>query len=343
MELLEVKNEANAFSPKIDKDIVKKLTAYKEKFDKIRRELGKTVIGQEDAVNSLMEALMANGHVLVEGVPGIGKTLLVRTLTQAAGCVFSRIQFTPDLLPTDIVGITTYEEGRGFFTIKGPIFANFVLADEINRAPPKVQSALLESMQERQATIGKETFFLPNPFFVMATQNPVETLGTYKLPEAQVDRFLFKIVMTYPELGEEQAILKNNITLKRFEDFNVKAILSARDILDLQEFVKKVYVDEKVEKYMVRLVDATRHPDRYDIQYGKFIEYGGSPRTTISLYIASKAHALLDGRAYVTPQDVKEVAMKVMRHRILLNFEGEAEEIKSEEIVREVLSKVPIL
>ncbi|HLD05849.1 MAG TPA: MoxR family ATPase [Candidatus Nanoarchaeia archaeon] len=343
MEVVELKKEVHVLAPKLDKDVVKKVEHYAAKFDELRREIEKTMVGQKEAVNSLLEALMANGHVLVEGVPGIGKTLLVKTLTQVTGCVFSRIQFTPDLLPTDIVGITTYEEGRGFFTIKGPIFANFVLADEINRAPPKVQSALLESMQERQATIGKETFFLPNPFFVMATQNPVETLGTYKLPEAEVDRFIFKIVMGYPDIVEEQAILKNNITLKRFEDFNVKAILSTREIIDLQEFVKKIYLDEKVEKYIVRLVDATRHWDQYDIKLGKYIQYGGSPRTSIALFIAAKAHALLNGRSYATPQDVKDVALKVMRHRILLNFEGEAEEVNPDEVVKEVLSKVPIL
>lgn len=343
MEVIEVKKEVQILTPKLDKEATKKIEHYANKFEEIRKEVGKTVIGQKEAVNSLLEALMGGGHVLVEGVPGIGKTLLVKTLTQVTGCVFSRIQFTPDLLPTDIVGITTYEEGRGFFTIKGPIFANFVLADEINRAPPKVQSALLESMQERQATIGKETFFLPNPFFVMATQNPIETLGTYKLPEAQVDRFIFKILMSYPDMIEEQSVLQNNITLKRFEDFNVKSILSAREILDLQEFVKKIYLDEKVEKYIVRLVDATRHWDRYDLKLGKFIQFGGSPRTTIALFIAAKAHALLAGRSYVTPQDVKEVTMKVMRHRILLNFEGEAEEVNPDDIVKEVLAKVPIL
>ncbi|MEK6963053.1 MAG: MoxR family ATPase [Nanoarchaeota archaeon] len=343
MEVIEVKKGIHFLTPKLDKELTKKIEYYANKFEEIRKEVGKTVVGQKEAINSLLEALMGGGHVLVEGVPGIGKTLLVKTLTQVTGCVFSRIQFTPDLLPTDIVGITTYEEGRGFFTIKGPIFANFVLADEINRAPPKVQSALLESMQERQATIGKETFFLPNPFFVMATQNPIETLGTYKLPEAQVDRFIFKILMSYPDMIEEQAILQNNITLKRFEDFNVKAILSAREIIDLQEFVKKVYLDEKVEKYIVRLVDATRHWDRYDIKLGKFIQFGGSPRTTISLFIAAKGHALLAGRNYVSPQDVKDVAMKVMRHRVLLNFEGEAEEVNPDEIINEVLAKVPIL
>src|SRR3989338_4762253 len=240
MEVVELKKEVHVLAPKLDKDVVKKVEHYASKFDELRREIEKTMVGQKEAVNSLLEALMANGHVLVEGVPGIGKTLLVKTLTQVTGCVFSRIQFTPDLLPTDIVGITTYEEGRGFFTIKGPIFANFVLADEINRAPPKVQSALLESMQERQATIGKETFQLPSQFFVMATQNPIEQLGTYKLPEAQVDRFLYKVFITYPLLDEEVLILKQNITVHEFADFELQAVLSQRDILDAQRFVKTI-------------------------------------------------------------------------------------------------------
>jgi MoxR-like ATPase len=279
----------------------------------------------------------------VEGVPGIGKTLLLRTLAKISNAVFSRIQFTPDLLPTDIIGLTTYEEGRGFFTIKGPVFANFVLADEINRAPPKVQSALLESMAEKQVTIGKETFYLPQPFFVMATMNPIETLGTYKLPEAQVDRFIYKIEMPYPGIQQEEIIIKNNITLKKFEDFQIEPILDTKDILSLQRFVKGIRLDAKMEKYIVKLVDATRRPKKYGVELGKFIDYGASPRAGISLYIASKAHALLKGRAYVTPLDIKEVAYNVLRHRILLNFEGQAEGINPDQIIQEILRKVPVI
>jgi len=320
-----------------------KIQFYGKQFSRIKAEMKKIVVGQDDVVDSLIEALLANGHVLVEGIPGVGKTLIVRTLAKITGCQFSRIQFTPDLLPTDIVGITTYEEGKGFFTVKGPIFSNFVLADEINRSPPKVQSALLESMQERQATIGKETFQLPAPFFVMATQNPIEQLGTYKLPEAQVDRFLFKILMTYPTPEQEIEILKKNMTIHDFNDFELEPVLTAVDIMDAQRFAKRIYLNKKIERYLVRIVEATRDPKKYNLELGKYIGYGASPRSSIALYIASKAHALVRGRGYVTPQDIKEVAYNVLRHRVLLNFEGEAEEISPEQIIKEILEKVPIL
>jgi MoxR-like ATPase len=326
-----------------DPEFEAKIKFYQAKFDEIRAEIGKTVIGQHEVVDGLIEALISNGHALVEGIPGIGKTLLVKTLARITGCAFSRIQFTPDLLPTDIVGITTYEEGRGFFTVKGPIFANFVLADEINRSPPKVQSALLESMQEKQATIGKETFKLPSPFFVMATQNPIENLGTYKLPEAQVDRFLYKLVMGYPEPEDELRVLKTNMTLNNFDDYDLRRVLTPDDIIRAQDFVKKIYVDNKIECYIINIVDATRKPAKYDIKLGKFIEIGGSPRASIALYISAKAHALLKGRSYVVANDVKEVAYNCLRHRILLNFEGEADGVKTDNIIKEILDKVPII
>jgi MoxR-like ATPase len=316
---------------------------YQDKFAEMRIEISKTVIGQHEVVDGLIEALIANGHSLVEGIPGIGKTLLVKTLAKVTGCAFSRIQFTPDLLPTDIVGVTTYEEGRGFFTVKGPVFANFVLADEINRSPPKVQSALLESMQERQATIGKETFKLPSPFFVMATQNPIENLGTYKLPEAQVDRFLYKLVMTYPEPEEELKILRTNITIFNFDDYDIRRVLTPDEIIRAQEFVKKIYMDKKLENYIIEIVEATRKPAKYDIKLGKYVETGGSPRSSIAMYISSKAHALIKGRSYVVANDVKEVAYNCLRHRLLLNFEGEAEGVKTEAIIKEILEKVPII
>ncbi len=321
----------------------RQIAYYGKQFQRIKAEMKKLIVGQDAIVDSLIEALLANGHVLVEGIPGVGKTLIIRTLAKITGCQFSRIQFTPDLLPTDIVGITTYEEGKGFFTVKGPIFSNFVLADEINRSPPKVQSALLESMQERQATIGKETFQLPAPFFVMATQNPIEQLGTYKLPEAQVDRFLFKLLMTYPTPDEEIQILKHNITIHDFNEFELESVLTASDILDAQRFVKEIYLNRKIERYIVRVVEATRDPKKYSIEFGKYIGFGASPRSSIAMYIAAKAHALVNGRGYVTPQDVKEVAYNVLRHRVLLNFEGEAEEIKPEQVIKEILEKVPIL
>jgi len=326
-----------------DPELEEKAKFYQDKFREIKAEIAKVVVGQQEIINGLIEALICNGHALVEGVPGIGKTLLVKTLARITGCAFSRIQFTPDLLPTDIIGITTYEEGKGFFTVKGPVFANFVLADEINRSPPKVQSALLESMQERQVTIGKETFKLPAPFFVMATQNPIEQLGTYKLPEAQVDRFFYKLMMTYPEPEEEIKILKTNITLKNFEDYDLRRVLTPDDILRIQEFVKKVYLDKKIENYIINIVEATRKPAKYDVRLGKYIEFGGSPRSSIALYIAAKAHALVKGRTHVVAHDVKEVAYNCLRHRILLNFEGEAEGVRTEDIIKEILDKVPII
>ena len=321
---------------------------------KLQTELRNIIKGRDDTIDLVLTGLFADGHVLLEDYPGSGKTTLAKTLGNLINCPennsaevtlspFRRVQFTPDLLPTDILGITTYEEGKGFYTVKGPIFANFVLADEINRSPPKVQSALLEGMQERQVTIGKETFKLPNPFIVMATQNPLEQLGTYKLPEAQVDRFLYKLIVTYPTTEEEIKIINTNITTRKFEDFNIMPILSPTDIMDAQELVKKLYCDEKIQQYIIRIVDATRNYKKYNIEKGKFIEYGASPRSSISLFISAKAHAILKGRSYVTQQDVKDIAAKVLRHRILINFEGEAENIISDNIITEILNKVPIL
>ena len=331
--------------PKIndDKEFEQELEELHKKINKATKEIRKVMIGQDKILKSLFEALLANGHVLMEGIPGTGKTLLIRSISKVCGGIFSRVQFTPDLLPTDILGITTYEEGKGFYTVKGPIFANFVLADEINRSPPKVQSALLEGMQERQVTIGKETFKLPHPFLVMATQNPLEQLGTYKLPEAQVDRFLYKVVISYPKTDEELQILNTNITTSDFDDYQLRAVLNPQEIAKAQDLIKKIYIDEKVQKYIIRVIDSTRHPEKYNIEKGKFVEYGASPRSSISLFIASKAHAVMQNRSYVTQQDVKDIATNVLRHRILVNFEGEAEEITSEDIIKEVLQKVPIL
>ncbi len=311
---------------------------YQKLFDELRYEISKIVVGQREVLNYVIEAILANGHCLVEGIPGIAKTLLLRTLSVAMGCEFKRIQFTPDLLPSDIIGVTAYEEKKGFYTVKGPIFANIVLGDEINRAPPKVQSALLESMQEKQVTIGKTSFPLPNPFFVMATQNPIEQMGTYPLPEAQIDRFLYKIIMKYPTMEEEEKIMKQNITVKRFEEFKIMPVFRPENIILLQNDVKKIYLDPKIEKYIVRIVDATRNPHKYNLELGKYIDFGSSPRASISLYIAAKAHALLGGRIFVTPQDIKDVAMNIFRHRMILNYEGQAEDI-----IKEILSKVPVV
>ena len=275
-------------------------------------------------------------------MPGLAKTLLVNTMSVVSGCVFSRIQFTPDLLPSDIVGLTSYQREVGFYTIKGPIFANLVLADEINRAPPKVQSALLEAMQERQVTIGKETFPLPRPFFVLATQNPIEQGGTYPLPEAQVDRFLFKITLTYPSIEEEQRILSVNIDTRRFSDFELNRVISPEEILRMQEDAKKVYLDPKLEKYVVNIVDATRNHQRFKIKLGRYIGYGSSPRGSIGLVRGAKAECLMNARTYVTPHEIKKVAKDVLRHRILINYEGQAEGITSDDVLKEILDKVPV-
>jgi len=308
----------------------------------IKEEVSNVVVGQEKVINGFLRALLANGNVLVEGVPGLAKTLIVRVLSKVMGCGFSRIQFTPDLLPTDIIGITAYERERGFYVLKGPIFSNFILADEINRAPPKVQSALLECMQEKQATIGKETFSMPMPFFILATQNPLEQVGIYPLPEAQIDRFLFKIKIGYPLLDEEQDILNRNITTKKFENFTLKPIMSPEKILELQDNVKKVYLDKKIEKYIIQIVDATRNPNNYKVKLGDYIDYGASPRASIGLFIASKAEALMQGKTFVTPQDVKEVAYDVLRHRLILNYEAQSENIKVEDVISEILARVPV-
>ena len=333
----------NKYSKEELEQIKKEVATYQPKFQEIREEIGKIFIGQDEMVTALLEALLSDGHVLVEGIPGVGKTLLIRTLSKIAGCNFSRIQFTPDLLPTDILGITTYEEGKGFYTVKGPVFANFVLGDEINRSPPKVQSALLEAMQEKQVTIGKETFRLPEPFFVMATQNPLEQIGTYKLPEAQLDRFIYKVEMGYPKSAEERKILTTNMTIKKFEDYSLEPILSSDQIIKAQQIVKKIYTDERVEKYIIRVVDATRNPQKYKIESGKFIAFGASPRASIAIYITSKARALLENEEKVTIDHVKKVVKNVLRHRILINFEGQAEDISSDKIIDEILQKVKIL
>ncbi|MDI6737743.1 MAG: MoxR family ATPase [Nanoarchaeota archaeon] len=323
-------------------DTARKVREYHKMLNDVRQEIKKVIVGQDVVVTGLLRGLLCNSHILVEGLPGIAKTLLVRALAVSAGCTFSRIQFTVDLLPTDILGLQSYIEGKGFVTLKGPIFANFLMADEINRTPPKTQSALLEAMQERQVTIAKETFHLPSPFFVMATQNPLEQEGVYRLPEAQVDRFLFKILMPYPSMDEEQKILRSNITLQKFEDFNLQGVLNPEKIIEMQAFAKTIYLDPEIEKYIIKIVDATRHPAKYKIEHAKFIELGCSPRAGICMYIGAKAQAMLEGKGFVTPQHVKDVAYDVMRHRLILTYEAEAEKITPDVIIREILSKVPV-
>ncbi len=306
---------------------------------RIKQEVAKVVIGQDKVINGFICAMLCDGHVLLEGVPGIAKTLIVKTLAKASGCDSKRIQFTVDLLPSDIIGITTYTPKKGFETIKGPIFANFIIADEINRSPPKTQSALIEAMQEKQVTIGKETFKLPLPFFVMANNNPLETSGVYSLPEAQIDRFLFKLLIGYPKNEEEKKIMGENITLKKFEDFDINAILSPEKILKMQKITKDIYIDTKIRNYILKIIEKTR---KKDFENGKYIDWGGSPRASIGLFIASKAWALMNGRDYVIPKDVRDIAHYVLRHRIILNYKAKAEGINSDEIIDEILEMVSI-
>ena len=307
----------------------------------IKSEVAKIIVGQDRVLDTFIKGLLCDGNIMLEGVPGIAKTLLIRALAAVTSCKFNRIQFTADLLPTDITGIVAYEPKKGFYTVKGPIFSHFILADEINRAPGKSQSALLEAMQERQVTIGRETFRLERPFFVLATLNPIETFGTYPLPEAQIDRFLFKIFMDYPTKKEEVGILKKNIDLKDFVDYKLRPVISSTEIIQLQEMVQKVYLAEEIESYIVELVNATRKPNDYKIKLGKYIKYGSSPRASIGLYTASKANALMKGKTFVTPQDIKDVAYDIFRHRLILNYEGQAEGVKPEDFITELLLKVP--
>jgi MoxR-like ATPase len=319
-----------------------RIPEYQKTIRSIKKEIAKIVVGQEKIIDTILNGLIANGHILLEGVPGIAKTVLIRSLAAATGGVFSRIQFTVDLLPTDITGLTAYNEQKGFYVIKGPVFANFVLADEINRAPPKVQSAMLESMAEKQVTIGKETFPMMKPFFVLATENPIETSGTYPLPEAQVDRFIFQVNMGYPAFDEEIEVIKRNIQVKDFDEYGVKAVTSTEKIVEMQESAKKVYVGPEVERYIVQIVEATREPKKFGIEFGKYIEWGASPRASIFLYTAAKANAMMKGDTFVTPSHVKGIAYNVLRHRIILNYEGLGEGINRDQIISEILSKVPV-
>lgn len=309
--------------------------------DILLNELDKVIIGQKYMVERLLIGLLSNGHILLEGVPGLAKTLAIKSLAQTIDAQFSRIQFTPDLLPADLIGTVIYNQKKEEFSVKkGPIFANFILADEINRAPAKVQSALLEAMQERQVTIGESTFKLPEPFLVLATQNPVEQEGTYPLPEAQVDRFMLKVVLGYPKKEEEQKIIRINIG---HEFPKVNRILHPDDILKARTLVKEVYMDEKIEKYIVDLVYATRQPEEYNLaKYKELISFGCSPRASINLALASKAYAFIKRRGYVIPEDVRAVAYDVMRHRIGLTYEAEAENITTEDIIREILNSVEV-
>lgn len=303
--------------------------------------MDQVIVGQKHLVESLLIGLLSDGHVLLEGVPGLAKTLAIKTLASLIDAKYSRIQFTPDLLPADVIGTMVYSQKDESFQVKkGPIFANFVLADEINRAPAKVQSALLEAMQERQVTIGKDTFPLPEPFLVLATQNPIEQEGTYPLPEAQVDRFMLKVVIDYPKLEEEKLIIRQNIN---GDKINVRPILKSEEIIEARKVVRQVYLDEKIEKYIVDIVFATRYPEKYDLKELKeMIGFGGSPRASINLALAARSYAFIKRRGYVIPEDVRAVAHDVLRHRIGLTYEAEASNLTSDEIVSKILNKVEV-
>jgi len=315
---------------------------HKEKIKQVFTEVGKVVVGQEYMVNRLLVGLFTNGHVLLEGVPGLAKTLTISTLAQVLHLDFQRIQFTPDLLPSDLVGTMIYNQKEGIFEVKkGPIFANIILADEINRSPAKVQSALLEAMQEKTVTIGETTFKLDKPFLVLATQNPVDQEGTYPLPEAQVDRFMMKVFVNYPTKEEELEIMRR-ISNMKFA-FEVNTVLTKEDIFAIRNEVNQVKISESLEKYIIELVTATRKPKEYKLDNeAQYIQFGASPRASINLNLAAKAVAFMDGRDYVLPEDIKEVALDVMNHRILLNYEAEADSVKTSDIIKALLSRVPI-
>lgn len=321
-------------------ELSKQSVRYSEKLEVLREEVKKIIVGQEDVIEKLVISLIVQGHVLLEGVPGLAKTLMIKTLSDCVDCSFTRLQFTPDLLPADITGTKIYNhKDTSFTTLKGPIFANFILADEINRAPPKVQSALLEAMQEKQVSIQGDTYELKRPFLVMATQNPIESEGTYKLPEAQVDRFVFKVLIDYPTKEEEIEIID------RFTEgisHKISKIMTAKQIIEIQDFNQKIYADKKIKEYVSEIVDATRHPQDYGIDVEGHIEYGASPRASLWLILAGKAHAMVNGRGYVIPEDIQAIAHDVLRHRILLTYEAEAEDVISDQIITKILGKIKV-
>jgi MoxR-like ATPase len=339
-----MENQSNIDSDKnIDISKINELIEKESGFiDLLNMEIKKVIIGQQHMIESLLIGLLSNGHILLEGVPGLAKTLAISTLSKVINVDFKRVQFTPDLLPADLLGTMIYNQKKEeFISKKGPLFSNFILADEINRAPAKVQSALLEAMQERQITIGDQTYKLPEPFLVMATQNPIEQEGTYPLPEAQVDRFMLKVVLPYPSREEERLIVRANVSSEGFP--TPKKVVDPKQIIKARDIVKKIYMDEKIEKYIVDIVYATREPDHYQLDEIKhFISFGGSPRASISLASAAKAYAFLKKRGYVIPEDVRAVSKDVLRHRIGLSYEAEAENISAENIITTILNRVEV-
>ncbi|MBI4358575.1 MAG: MoxR family ATPase [Candidatus Omnitrophica bacterium] len=323
------------------KEVSNQVKSAQDTVEQLFREIGKVIVGQRYLIERLVIGLLADGHVLLEGVPGLAKTMSVRTLAQAIHAKFQRIQFTPDLLPADLVGTLVYNPKDGAFTTKkGPIFANIILADEINRAPSKVQSALLEAMQEHQVTIGETTFPLPEPFLVLATQNPIEQEGTYPLPEAQVDRFMMKLVVTYPNKKEEKEILER---MSVGQKIDVQTVLEPQTIFNLRKTVNQIYIDEKVKDYILDIVFATRYPEQCKLETLKpLIAYGASPRASIMLTVAAKTHAFLRGRGYATPEDVKQIGMDILRHRVIVTYEAEAEEMTSERIITQIFDQIEV-
>lgn len=315
---------------------------YSRKVDEARKEVKKVVKGQDSLVDSVLRGFVCHGNVLLEGLPGLGKTVLCRCLAEICQIDFHRVQFTTDLLPSDIIGITTYDKVRGFEVVKGPIFCNLLLADEINRAPPKVQSALLEAMGERQVTIDKETHKLEEPFLVVATQNPIEQSGTFPLPEAQVDRFLFKVTLDYPDYDSEYEILDDNLTSKSLSNFKLQKILTRDDLLIMQFLKNYIHVEPKLKNYILNIITATRKPEDFKLKHASMISMGGSPRASISLLLAAKAQALIRGRHYMIPKDVKDVVYEVLRHRIYLNFRAKMENISTDDVIKEIVDSVKI-
>jgi MoxR-like ATPase len=321
--------------------IKEKVVKQSEQIEQVKAEVRKVLVGQDRMLSRLLIALLTGGHVLLEGVPGLAKTTAIKALAAAVNCKFNRIQFTPDLLPADLIGTLIYNPREGTFsTKKGPVFANLILADEVNRAPSKVQSALLEAMQEHQVTIGDHTYPLEEPFLVLATQNPIEQEGTYPLPEAQVDRFMLKVVIGYPSKAEERKVVDGILDDVRHE---IRPVLETKDLFSIRQTVGSIYMDDKVKDYVLEIVTATREPATYKLnELVPLIEYGASPRASINLCLAARANAFLSGRGYVTPQDVKEIAVEILRHRVILSYEAEAEEKSSDDVVKKILDSVPV-
>jgi len=341
---------ASKYAEYSDEQLAESAEEFGEIVHDMEEQIQNGYIGQEEVIRKILLTITAGGNVLLEGVPGLGKSFLIETLARTVKTdemnmihgKFNRIQFTPDLLPADIVGVEAYNEEKGFYVEKGPIFANFILADEINRAPPKVQSAMLEAMQEHKVSIGDETFDLPEPFFVLATQNPVAQGGTYPLPEAQIDRFMFKIYLDYPRKINERKIIDMNANIMDDEDFGVEAVVTQEDIRNLQEFSKHVKVSEEIKAYIVDLVDASRNPADYGLEYSDYIEWGCTPRASINLALAGRSEAIYNKRHYVTPEDIRNVIEDVFIHRIILNYEGEAQGIEIKDIIQDIVDNVPV-